>query len=527
MFTFKQYVGSLLVLAGTAGGAIAQQPQDRPQPQDRQQPRDRQQPDRRPGEDNTREGRQRSESDDRNSDTVMLIPSTRAEGAMVTGADGARLGTVRDAIVRGHSGRVVYILVSKGITTSPQEPNRVAAVPYAAFRWNEDQKVLTLPVTQEQFRAAASFDVDQWQGIGNPAAADIAYEYFKVPKERAAEDREMHRVGKSRDRRDMRDMHDNPGNRNDQDRRDGEEPRTRDGRDRDGNDADRQPGNQNQDGRKDPRSPDGRDQDRKDPARQPGNTSEDHRWGHDGKEPDRATLEGSLFRVTEVRNQPLTTKDGRGLGTVNDVIFDANSGRIAFLVITPAASMEAGDGRIGVPWPSFQVDQSGRLMATDLHKETLKAAPRFTQNEWGELKIDGYTEDMYKRFGHDNADWGRSSGTSASRDGQWRDKYRSAMKTGETRIIRGTVESIEQGPAMGGMEQVVILNVRTEDGETIAVHTAPQAYLDQHKLAVRKGDPITLTARTFEMDGKKCVCATDVAAADGKRVVLHTEGDSK
>ncbi len=502
MLKLNHCVGSLLVLAGMVGAVSAQPPKDRPQTDNRPQPETR-----RSTDETRRDYKQHSEADDLNSQGVILIPSTRAEGVTVTGNDGVRLGNVRDVVARGRSGKVVYILVSKGIRTGAQEPDRVAAVPYGAFRWNDDRKTLNLPVTEEQFKAAASFDADQWRDIGDPIAAETSYKYFNVPEERAAQDRKVYRVGKSTEVR-QGDGRDDPSRRDDPTRRDDKDRRD----EKDRRDV------------KEPRTPEGRDQDRNDPAHQPAN-KEDRRHDYNDKELSRADQEGSLFRVSEIRNKPLTTQDGRGLGNVNDVIFDANSGRIAFLVITPASSLQAGDGRIGVPWPSFNVDQSGRLVALDLDKETLRAAPRLTQDEWAELQINGYTEDMYKRYGYDTTGWGKS--TASSRDGQSRNKYRTAMKSGEPCTVRGKVESIEQGAAMNGTDRVVILNVRTDDGELVPVHTAPQAYLDQNKLAVRKGDAVTITATKFDKDGKKCVCATEMTSPDGKRVVMQSDDESK
>lgn len=496
MLKLNHCVGSLLVLAGMVGAVSAQPPKDRPQTDNRPQPETR-----RPTDESRRDYKRHSEADDLNSQSVILIPSTRAEGVTVTGTDGVRLGNVRDVIVRGRSGKVVYILVSKGIRTGSQEPDRVAAVPYGAFRWNDDRKTLNLPVTEEQFKAAASFDADQWRDIGDPIAAETSYKYFNVPEERATQDRRTFRVAPSHGVRDG-DGLDDPSRRDDRD--------TKDARDR-RDERNRQDALDRRD-TKEPQKLEARDQDKN-----------DRRHDYNDKELSRADQEGSLFRVSDIRNHPLTTQDGRGLGNVNDVIFDANSGRIAFLVITPASSLQAGDGRIGVPWPSFNVDQSGRLVALDLDKETLRAAPRLTQDDWAELQINGYTEDMYKRYGYDTTGWGKSA--ASSREGQSRNKYRTAMKSGEPCTIRGKVESIEQGTA--GMDGVVVLNVRTDDGELVPVHTAPQAYLDQNKLAIRKGDPVTITATRFDMDGKKCVCATEMTSPDGKRVVMQNDDQTK
>src|SRR6185436_12775677 len=56
---------------------------------------------------------ERSANDRMNAGEQYLVPSSRAIGVPVKGADGAHLGDVKEAVIRGSSGRVVYVLVTK------------------------------------------------------------------------------------------------------------------------------------------------------------------------------------------------------------------------------------------------------------------------------------------------------------------------------------------------------------------------------------------------------------------------------
>jgi len=476
----KKYMSLALVvaLAGTAYPLAAQDNDvHKNQPDTR---RDTQPENRR----DTMKHDRRSQTDDMNKEGYVLVPSSRIQGVTVVGEDNARLGTVKDLILRPDSGRIVYLLVTKGITVDPRDPERYTPIPFAALTWDDQKKSLSLPMNERQFGTATSFSMEQWQSITEPSLTTAIYKYYNVPEDRVMLDSKYHRINRMND------------NATDHDRRTD--------KDRDERMKDEKRGDQ----RRDAQNKDGRD----------GLNKDGHNMEHG---------ENSLLRASDIRNQPLLTKDGRDMGRVNDVVFDGNSGRIAFVVITPASSLGVGDGRIGVPWPMFESDATGKLYAMDLDRDTLKSAPRFTQADWAELRNEGYTEDMYKRFGYDATGWNGTgmAMSSTERNSAWQTGYRDAMKNGTPRTITGKIESVSDEQAWKGSGRVTVINVKTDGGETVKVHTAPKDVLDNHKLNLKKGDTVTVTGKSVDMDGKQVLCAHELAAANGNRVTLYNDND--
>src|ERR1043165_5062813 len=415
---------------------------------DKDRDRDRQPSTRQPADDI----KNRSDIDRVKAGDPLPVPSSWAEGTTVVGDDNVQLRTVEDAIIRGRSGRVVYLLITKGIrpanSQAPDHPralDRVSAIPFAAFSWDDDKKVLTLPVSEEQFKNAPSIELSQWRGVEDPDRADAAYRYFKIPDDRLALHRREYRPSRlnSPDRMDKMDKMDKK-----------DRPMRTDKPDK----ADKT----------DRTKPDRINQ----PARDTGVLS-------------RADTEKSLFTVKEIRNHPVRTEDGREFGTVNEVVFDAPSGRVAFLAVTPGSSMDAGEGKVAIPWPAFRVQPSGEVtVPNSIDKEALKNAPRLTRADWSDIGHDAYTEDLYKTYGYDSGYWRDSSVKTTRMYG----KDRTDMKSTE-KSINGKIESIEKSG------KVVVINVKGDDGEMYTVHTASQAYLDQHKLSLRKGDTVRINAK--------------------------------
>lgn len=428
---------------------------------------------------------------------TILIPAAWAKGTTVKGEDDAQLGTVEDVVVRGRSGQVVYLLVSTGVrpanSQTPDHPravDRVTAVPFAAFAWDDEKKVLTLPVTEEKFKAAQSFDASQWRTQMEDAdRGEATYRYYQVPEDRLAWDRREYRPSRMTD-----------PNRPMKDRDDLKKPDRDDMKKLDKDRAER-------------------------PADRP--VVKPDRDAQPDRTLTRADSERSLFRVEEIRGKPVRMVDGREFGQVNEVVFDAPSGRIAFLAVTPGSSMDAGEGKIAIPWPSFNVDSSGQITVTEIDKDALRNAPRLTEADWGDARAANYTDDLYKTYGYDTAQW---------RDGYPRDTWNKPGKertdrlskpgadrtvTTTERTINGKIDSIEKSG------KSVVINVKSDTGEVVTVHTAPQSYLDQNKLNLKKGDSVRVTAKSMEVDGKQCMQATQLTAADGTQVMITPEIDRK
>lgn len=504
MLTCRHFVVMVVSVAGLAVSAYAQDHKDQ----------DKNKPGVQTTEERTRtevkQERRTSEGDvDRQ---TTLVPSTRAEGVTVVGAEEARLGVVKDLIVRGSSGRVVYALVTRGMPPAyAQSPERVVAVPFAAFTWDEERKLLTLPTTEDQFKAASSIETDKWNTLTEPTQASNVYTYFDVPAERAELDRKVYRVKKTT-----------------------QETRTHETRTDDKTVKETKTIKEERTDKELTKKEDRTD---KDHIKKEERTDKDHSKTVQNPDKDRvrtedtslarSQAEGSLVRVSSLRGKQLLAQDGKDMGLIHDVIFDGSSGQIAFLVITPASSMNAGDGRIGVPWPAFEVDQSGRLYALNLDQEALRSAPRLTQTDWAELRTNNYTEDMYKRFGYEEPRWERSNNVTTKTSSrtetrtEWKDNYAKALKNGTDRTVTGRIESVNETSTDNGVKMVIV-NVKTDDGEMVPVHVATRDFLDKQHWKLKQGDTVTVTGKTIDMNGKPCVCACEIASTKGEKIVVHT-----
>jgi sporulation protein YlmC with PRC-barrel domain len=73
---------------------------------------------------------------------------------------------------------------------------------------------------------------------------------------------------------------------------------------------------------------------------------------------------------------------GQDLGTVEAIMLDIPSGRIAYAVLSFGDRLAKGDKLFAVPWSALTLDAAQKRFVLDVTKEQLEAAPGFDKNHW-------------------------------------------------------------------------------------------------------------------------------------------------
>jgi sporulation protein YlmC with PRC-barrel domain len=109
---------------------------------------------------------------------VNLIPADWIDDNSVRGTGDDKIGEVNDLILARRPGRVSYVLLGHGGVLKIGE--KVTAVPFKAFGWNQEKKHLTLPMSAEQIKNAPSLDSGEWRTLGDPARCETICSFFGV-----------------------------------------------------------------------------------------------------------------------------------------------------------------------------------------------------------------------------------------------------------------------------------------------------------------------------------------------------------
>jgi len=100
--------------------------------------------------------------------------------------------------------------------------------------------------------------------------------------------------------------------------------------------------------------------------------------------PDSETLAGSLLSGQKLLGRKIENPTGESLGRIEDLMFSADGGRIAYAVVSFGGVLSLWSKLFTVPWSALHVDQSRKKIILDLDKKTLAKAHGFDKDRWPE-----------------------------------------------------------------------------------------------------------------------------------------------
>ena len=403
---------------------------------------------------------------------VLLVPTSWIMGTNIVTTSDEKLGSVDDLLISPRHHRVAYVLLSRGGVAGIG--SKTYAVPYSAFTWNDEKRKLVLPITKEMLESAPAIDGDDWKRLTEKERSTPLFEYYKVPVTR-------------RDWTNDASVH-------------AELP-----------DAD---------------GAAGRD---KSKVPQPPRDEKDHKAPRPGDEWSQTALnQWPLLKCSQIKGQTLLSDQGSELGTMKDVIVDCNSGRIAFGSVGFGGVLGFGDKMVLIPWDMFRVNTEGKVYATTLDPDMVKAAPKVDYDDWRQLREEKYAPGIYRHFNREGMwlDQRDSSRVKTTRNDRYPD-YDLLYSNGTTVDVSGLVMLVEQTRPMKDMPEVTSVAVTTDNKDTYVVHLAPDWYLKDQGLMIKAGDRVSFKGRWVMIDGKKYFMASNVTPADGKVWVLRRDDGTR
>lgn len=92
----------------------------------------------------------------------------------------------------------------------------------------------------------------------------------------------------------------------------------------------------------------------------------------------------SELRSDWVQGTEVTTPDGETIGTINDLLINAETGEITGAVVSVGGFLGIGSKSIAVPWEELDLQYDASEITLALSKEEAEAAPEFEVRGQGE-----------------------------------------------------------------------------------------------------------------------------------------------
>lgn len=106
--------------------------------------------------------------------------------------------------------------------------------------------------------------------------------------------------------------------------------------------------------------------------------------GADPAQPAAKILVAKTFQASKLIGLNVRNKDGEKLGTVNDLVLNIETGKIAYVALSVGGVLGVGDKLFAVPYGQMAFDhgKNEQFFVLDMAKEKLEAAPGFNKSDW-------------------------------------------------------------------------------------------------------------------------------------------------
>jgi len=87
------------------------------------------------------------------------------------------------------------------------------------------------------------------------------------------------------------------------------------------------------------------------------------------------------------------------LGTIEHLMIDLSTGRIAYAVLSFGGFLGLGDKLFAIPWSALALDTVEKRFVLNVDKELLKRAPGFDKDHWPNMADRTWGSQVYTYYG--------------------------------------------------------------------------------------------------------------------------------
>jgi sporulation protein YlmC with PRC-barrel domain len=90
---------------------------------------------------------------------------------------------------------------------------------------------------------------------------------------------------------------------------------------------------------------------------------------------------------------------GDDLGTIEEVMIDIPTGRVAYAVLSFGGFLGIGDKMFAIPWEALRLDEGEHQFVLDVDKATLESAPGFDKGNWPDMADPSFSARIHSHYG--------------------------------------------------------------------------------------------------------------------------------
>ena len=173
-------------------------------------------------------------------------------------------------------------------------------------------------------------------------------------------------------------------------------------------------------------------------------------------------------KASELLSRKVTNNANEHLGKIEDIVIDADSGRILYAVLSFGGFLGLGDKLFAIPWESLQLPSGNEAIVLNVDKEQLKNAPGFDKKNWPNFADEQFATTTYTYYkvtpfwkGHGETKLVTERGPNDRYAERWNEPARNVQKTSD--LIGENVHN-RQDEAIGEIKD---LSIDPENGRIL------------------------------------------------------------
>jgi sporulation protein YlmC with PRC-barrel domain len=107
-----------------------------------------------------------------------------------------------------------------------------------------------------------------------------------------------------------------------------------------------------------------------------------------------------VLSASTLTGNKVVNPQNEDLGTIEDLMIDIDSGRIAYAVLSFGGFLGLGDKLFAIPWCALQVDPAEKRFVLNVSKDLLELAPGFDESNWPDMSDPAWGAEIYTYYGY-------------------------------------------------------------------------------------------------------------------------------
>ena len=113
---------------------------------------------------------------------------------------------------------------------------------------------------------------------------------------------------------------------------------------------------------------------------------------------DRSGPGPDVMAADTLQGDDVSNLQGEKLGSIEDIMLDVGSGRVAYAVLSFGGILGMGDKLFAIPWSALTLDADRKCFVLDIPKDRLQGAPGFDKDHWPAMADESWASQVYSYY---------------------------------------------------------------------------------------------------------------------------------